>query len=379
MPQFIAGQDLCEAFYWQAVRLVLDRHAPGLVHSAGLVGYGSDVLGYDNAVSTDHMWGPRAVIFLPPEGFAEQRAALHEALRHELPPTFMGYSTNFGKPDAEGIRVRSEGAGGPVEHLVFFRTIERFFEQELAFNPVHEPTPADWLTFSQQQLLCVTAGRIFHDGLGLQAARQRFAWYPHDVWLYMLAAQWSLIGQEEAFQGRTAQVGDELGSRILAARMVEKLMRLCFLMERTYAPYSKWFGAGFARLKCAPALQPLLAGVLAGGSYGEREPYLAAAYRCAAEMHNALGITPPVETILRTYSGWHLHFGGQQVTPESDTRPFLVLYAPRFVEALRAAITDPAVLALTPHLGAVNQFMVESSDALQNNQFIRRLADDLIA
>ena len=378
MADFIAGLDLCEAFYHEAVRPVLDRHAPGLTHSAALVGYGSEVLGFDTPVSRDHMWGPRVVVFLPPAGFDARRAALHEALRHELPVQFRGYSTHFGKPDAEGVRTRGGVQQGPVEHLVFFRTIERFWQQELGISPSAEISPADWLTLSQQQLLGVTAGRVFYDALGLEDARRRLAYYPHDVWLYLLAAQWALIGQEEAFIGRTAQVGDELGARIVTARMAEKLMRLCFLIERRYAPYSKWFGAAFSRLACAPQMQPLLAAALAANSYPECEPPLATAYGMVAEMHNALGVTPPVEVVLRTYSGWHLHFAGKLPTPETDTRPFQVLYAPRFSDALRAEIHDSAVLALIPNLGGVNQFMVESSDALQSIPFTRRLADDLI-
>lgn len=378
MTAFIPGLDLCEAFYHQAVRPVLLRHAPRLPHAAALVGYGSEVLGFDTPVSRDHMWGPRAVIFLPEEDFAARSAALHEALRRELPPVFMGCSTHFGRPDAEGIRTAGEAGGGLVEHLVQFRTLESFWQAELGFSPFAEPAPADWLTFSQQQLLAVTAGRVFHDALGLEDARQRFAWYPRDVWLYLLAAQWALIGQEEAFLGRTEQVGDRLGARVLAARMAGNLMRLCFLMERRYAPYSKWFGTAFARLRCAPHMAPLLEAVLAAPTYAEREPPLAAAYRLAAEMHNALGLTAPVEPVLRTYSGWHLHFAGKQPTPETDTRSFLVLYAPRFVQALRAAVSDPAVLALLPNLGGVNTFLVESSDALQSTRFTRRLADDLV-
>ena len=64
----------------------------------------------------------------------------------------------------------------------------------------------------------------------------------------MLAAQWTWVAQEEAFVGRAVEVGDELGSRVMAARVVRELMRLCFLLERAYAPYSKWLGSAFARL-----------------------------------------------------------------------------------------------------------------------------------
>ena len=69
--------------------------------------------------------------------------------------------------------------------------------------------------------LLITGGQVFHDGLGLENVRRRFAYYPQQVWLYLLAAQWSLIGQEEAFVGRTSSVGDELGSRLITGRQVE--------------------------------------------------------------------------------------------------------------------------------------------------------------
>ena len=47
---------------------------------------------------------------------------------------------------------------------------------------------------------------MFHDGAGeLTRTRARLAWYPRDVWLYLLACQWQRIGQEEAFPGRCAR------------------------------------------------------------------------------------------------------------------------------------------------------------------------------
>lgn len=379
MPNFIPGIQLSEAFYWEAVRPVLDGQFPNLRHAAALIGYGSDVIGFDTPTSRDHMWGPRLILFLEPDDHQARAKHVHEALRQRLPVSFRGYSTHFGRPDGEGVRLLTPIEKGPVEHLVMIHTLEEFWQSEIGHTPFQDPTPAAWLTFAGHKLLSLTAGKVFHDDLELEAIRRRFAWYPHEVWLYVLAAQWAIIGQEEAFIGRTAQTGDEIGSRILAARTVEKLMRLCFLMERRYAPYSKWFGTAFRQLDCAARLLPHLEGVLAASSYAEREQHLAPAYQQAAEMHNALGITPPVEPRLRTYSGWHKHFAGQTVTPEEDTRPFQVLFAPRFVEALQAQIHDPAVLALRPVHGSVNQFMADSSDALQNVSFTRGLEDDLFA
>ena len=53
------------------------------------------------------------------------------------------------------------------------------------------------------------------------------------------------------------QVQDELGSRLVAMRLVRDLMRLGFLLERQYAPYIKWLGTAFQRLDCARVLTPL--------------------------------------------------------------------------------------------------------------------------
>jgi hypothetical protein len=83
------------------------------------------------------------------------------------------------------------------------------------------------------------------------------------VWRWLLASQWRRIAQEEAFVGRAAEVGDDLGSRVVTARLVRDLMRLCLLLERAYAPYSKWLGSAFARLDAAGEVGPWLAIALA--------------------------------------------------------------------------------------------------------------------
>jgi hypothetical protein len=157
-------------------------------------------------------------------------------------------------------------------------------------------------------------------------------------------------------------------------------VRLCFLMERRYAPYSKWLGTAFQRLACYPRMAPLLEGALDASSYPEREPFLAQAYTLAAEMHNALGLTPPLETRTRTYSGWHkLRAGVHELALDDpdNTRPHQVIFGGRFAEALNASIQDPQVRALPSDFGSVNQFLVESSNALQSVSFCRGLQDDI--
>jgi len=92
------------------------------------------------------------------------------------------------------------------------------------------------------------------------------------VWRYVLACQWRRVDQEEPFPGRCAEVGDDLGARIVTARLARDLMRLCLLMHRQYPPYSKWLGTAFARhSQAAAGLGACLTAAIAADGYQARE------------------------------------------------------------------------------------------------------------
>ena len=357
LAAFVPGLELADGFYREVVAPILERAFPRLPSSAALLGTGSEVLGFDTERSTDHEWGPRLQIFLGERDHAEFALAIHERLRHELPTTFRGYPTHFGPTEEEGIRRPTEINEGPVDHKVEVTTFAAFLIERLGTARWRDPGALDWLTFSQQGLLEVTAGRVFHDGLGeLAPARAALAWYPHDVWLYLLAAQWARIGQMEAFVGRCGEVGDEAGSALVAATLARDVMALGFLMERRYAPYPKWFGTAFAGLGCAPRLLPHFEAAVAARTWPEREAHLGRAYEVAAAMHNALGLTEPLPERVSAFWG----------------RPFRVIHGDRFAAALHAAIATEEVRQLPSAVGAVDQW-VESTDVLSRPDRRRRL------
>ena len=89
----------------------------------------------------------------------------------------------------------------------------------------------------------------------------------------------------EGSVGRAGYMGDELGSSIIASRIVRDIMNLCFLMERKYAPYPKWFGTAFKELKCANELLPILLDVQSARTWKEREEELCKAYELIARKH----------------------------------------------------------------------------------------------
>ena len=325
MAEFVKGMELCRGFFFEAAKPVLDAHFPKLRYSAGLIGYGSDVLGYDDEVSRDHMWGPRFYFFPDPAEIG-RKDEIWDALSRELPYTYKGYSVNFTVPDPDdnGVQHPEYITSGRVNPLIFIQTFDEFLEAELGTSDLASLTAADWLTFSEHRLLSLTAGEWFHDGLNLAGRLELIRFYPEDVRRYRIAANWDIIASEQAFVRRCADTGDDIGSVILAARIAERLMRLCFLYKKQYAPYSKWFGTAFSRLDVPQELKDALSSALHAGSTEEREDSLVRAQALTAILHNESGITAPVDFEIESYYG----------------REIKVIFADKFAEAVLETLKE---------------------------------------
>ena len=312
----MSGLELSERFHRTAVAPLLD----GVPHAAALLGDGSEVLGFDDDVSPDHDFGPRCQVFVRTGAQVAPVLARLDA----LPERF------------EGRPVRFAYHGGPVRHQVEVTTPGEFFRARIGVDPATGMGLADWLLTPTQRLATLSGGRVFADPEGLLAPRRAaLAWYPEDVWRYALASAWLRIGQEETFIGRTGARGDELGSAVLAARLVRDLMRLAFLVERVWAPYGKWLGTAFARLELAGALTPHLAEALNAVEWRTREAAVCEAGAVLAEATNALGLAPRLDARPHAF----------------HTRDIKVVGGERFTEALAAAVTDRDVRGLLERLG----------------------------
>jgi hypothetical protein len=363
MTTFMPGIELSRVLYEEAVRPILREAFPGLAYAAARVGSGSEVLGFDTPRSADHEWGPRLQLFLTPEDHARHGADIDHLLARRLPKQVRGWPTHFERNGDDPLDAVSgimrPVTDGPVSHRVSVDDVDGWLAGHLGLRSVATgPSAREWLAMPQQRLAEATGGEVFHDGLGtLTAARRALAWYPDQVWRYLLACQWQRLSQEEAFVGRCAEVGDDIGSAVVAARLVRDLMRLCLLLERRYAPYSKWLGSAFTLLPVAAALTPSLRGALAAADYREREAHLCDAYEAVASLQNASGLAAPVDPKRRPYF----------------SRPFLVLHATRFADALARTVTDPELREL-PLVGGVDQW-ADSTDLLGQPQAVRAATD----
>lgn len=316
------GTDLARGYYTDVVAPLLAARWPGLPHAAGRLGSGSDVLGLDDEMSRDHDFGLRLALLVATDVVEPIRA--HLAL--ELPSEYRGYPTRFGT------------TWHPIPTTqIEVSTAERFARSRLGVDPGGLGV-ADWLSLTGQSVLEVTAGEVFVDSAGvLSRIRQDLSWYPDDVWRYVLAAEWARIGQELPFVGRTGARGDDIGSRLVAARIGVAILRLGFLLERHWPPYAKWLGTAFAGLPRAGRAAPALASALSAGSWHEREAFLADALTAMHDLQRDIGLPTADPVVHPFYDRPFLGLGG---TPE----------------ALLDSITDEAVQALPRGIGSIEQW-----------------------
>src|SRR5687768_1510761 len=140
---FIPGLELSRSFYNEIIKPILNLSFPSMRYSAALIGRGSEILGYDTEMSSDHDWGPRVKLFLDENNFVGQAEAVETLLKSNLPNQFRDYPVQW----------TIDGPSGNT--CVELLTIRSFFLDYLGFDIRDEVKPADWLTFPEQKLRTV--------------------------------------------------------------------------------------------------------------------------------------------------------------------------------------------------------------------------------
>jgi Domain of unknown function (DUF4037) len=329
------GAGLARAFFTDAVAPLLRRARPGLGYAAARLGSGSDVLGLDDALSRDHDWGCRLTLLVDADD-RDQVPWISRLLEDELPERFRGFPVRFPvtwDPSAS--------------HKVEVASVADFATSRLGVDPTQGMSVLDWLSVTGQSVLEVTAGPVFADRTRtLAPARALLAWYPPDVERYVLAAGWQRLCQLMPFLGRTAESGDELGSRLLSAGLADDVVGLAFTLSRRWAPYPKWRGTVFRSLPVAARLGPLLDAVVAAPGWREREDALAAACEVLLDLQRERGHPAPACGVTPFFS-----------------RPYRTVDG-AVQQGLLAGITDPDVARL-PLVGSIEQW-ADSTDVLSS-------------
>jgi Domain of unknown function (DUF4037) len=334
----LGGAELARRFFSGAVEPLLSRALPRLGYAAARLGSGSDVLGLDDQMSRDHDWGCRLTLLVDQDA-RDQLPRISRMLAEGLPERFGEFPVRF------PVTWDSSAC-----HQVEVATVAEFAASRLGVrvDPAGGLSVLDWLTVTGQSVLEMTAGPVFTDRTRtLAAVRTLLAWYPLDVERYVLAAGWQRLCQSLPMVGRTAEAGDELGSRLLSAGLAGDLLRLAFTLSRRWAPYPKWRGTAFRSLPVAARLGPLLDAAVAAPGWRERENALAGACEVLLSMQRGQGHPAPGSAVIP--------FFGRPYRTVDQAVP----------QGLLAAITDPDVARLPPMVGSIEQW-ADSTDVLSS-------------
>ncbi|CAF3306247.1 unnamed protein product [Rotaria socialis] len=354
---FVHGLDLSERFFFDIVKPLLDQYYPLLQYTACCLGPGSDVLRFDSIQSRDHDWGPKFDLFVEnEENIDELNSFFNKNLRKK---TVCGYSTQFQPYLEENGRITLINTSNDQEntcHGIRIITMKQFFIEYLNWAIDNgEPTLEDWLTFPSQHLLTIARGRVFHhsDNMNIEHIRSRLAYYPNDIWLYLMGCCWQRIGQEEHLMGRAGQANDELGSSLIANRLIRDIMRLIFLLEKQFFPYPKWFGTGFRQLTTYGSdFESILRQVQLANTWQQREYHLSIVYQHLANITKERlfnKIENPKDTITTEISQFH-------------NRPFQVINGGSIADVIFNQIENNHIRQL-PKIGSIDLF-ADSTDVM---------------
>lgn len=182
--QRISGLDIAREYFTAYGKPMLQNKYREYAEriAAGLVGEGSECLGFDDAYSSDHDYGPGFCLWLEKRDYEAIGAQLSEDYK-SLPGEFMGFparnATDYGQNRVGVFEIGD-------------------FYQRLAGCRNAPALESQWLNIPQEALCAATNGEVFVDRLGeFTKRREAFLSCPERVRLKWLA---------EAL-GRTAQAG----------------------------------------------------------------------------------------------------------------------------------------------------------------------------
>lgn len=241
------GLELAQRYYETYGKKMLEEKFPELCGraAAGLAGYGSECLGFDDGISADHDYGPSFCLWLTEEDYK----AYGQALQREydgLPAVFEGVAAR--KTSAHG--------GGRVGVLC----IPDFYYALTGFTEAPERL-SDWMRIPEEGLCTATNGKVFEDPLGeFSRIREGFlAYYPEDVRIKKIVARAAQMAQSGQYNyARAMKRGERIAAELALTEFVKESMHLVYLLNRTYAPFYKWMHRGMQNLAVCSEIGDML-------------------------------------------------------------------------------------------------------------------------
>ena len=231
------GLELAKAYYETYGEPMLKKDFTEIFPrlAAGLAGDGSECLGFDDDISTDHDFGPGFCIWLSDDDYRRHGQAL-QAAYDKLPQVFASFPA----------RNVTEGGAGRVGVM----SVQGFYSRFIG----SEQPPASlerWLFLPEEKLAAVTAGEVFYDGSG-EFSKVRNAlleYYPEDVRIKKIAARAVSMAQSGQYNYARCMRRDEYAAAQIAISLfIKSTMSMWYLLVKAFAPYYKWMYRGLSEI-----------------------------------------------------------------------------------------------------------------------------------
>lgn len=243
------GLELNEKFSNEVVLKLINEFFPFLKnkYAIGLIGYGSDVLGYDDNISQDHEWGPRCHVWLEDNDYKKYTKEIDTMLNEKLPLNILGYSTRYVVNNELQVLVPAKKIEDSIHHVAI-TTVSKYLKIQYEIDSKNI-TSIDWLCIPEQKLLELTRGKIFHDPIGnITRERKKFEYFPDEIWRFKLLYAWQSIDNLDVV-AVCIKRGEILSAKLELNRIIERIIKLVFLLNRRYCPGTmKWISKEFASL-----------------------------------------------------------------------------------------------------------------------------------
>lgn len=202
-----------EFFYSEVLPLFKKKYTDILPYSAfGLVGMGSECLGYDDYLSRDHDFDKRVILFLPKDVYDKCINNIH-----------------FSQENLSG--------------LIQVQTIESFYKYYTLYEngPV---TNREFLKVPQDLLKTATNGKVYVDNFRkfTEIRKRLLKYYPNDVRLKKMAFCLNKMAQSGQYNYlRSVKRKDYIASLWAKNEFIRYLIEFLHLINKKYMPYYKWY------------------------------------------------------------------------------------------------------------------------------------------
>lgn len=253
------GLELSRSFYLACGKEMIETQFSEYADriAVGLVGEGSECLGFDDEISTDHDFEPGFCLFITREderkfGFPLERAYA------KLPKEFNGFKRQPLSP-----------VGGNRHGVI---VIDDFYTKFLG-APSAPETAAEWLMIPSSALLCASDGEIFRDDLGAFSEVRNILkkGYPEDIRRKKLAANLIFMAQSGQYNfERCVKRGESGAAQLAVFDFVRHAISAAYLLGGAYEPFYKWAYRGMRDLPVLSELEtPLTRLTVTGNTEAE--------------------------------------------------------------------------------------------------------------